>query len=249
MSEKLLPGRKNTPKAKWLIIAACALAVVGTVVAGISIMDVHRRLEEQEQYILDQYTKSALEREYRFATNESSCIILEYLGDDAVVDIPASYDGYPVTGISESAFKGADELTSVSLPEGVTFIDREAFQECWNLVSVSLPDSLESIGVKAFYNCRELKDITLPDSLVTLRFHAFLNCTSLESITIPSGVTVIEPETFNGCSSLREITLHDGITTVGEGAFSGCTITVHAPHSAEYYGYTPDNGVTWISAE
>lgn len=250
MPEKTKTSGKNIAIGpKHIILTACVLAVIGVVIAVVSVINLHRDLEAQEQQILDGYEKSALEKDYRFGMSESDCIILEYMGDDAAVDIPTSYDGYPVTGISERAFRGNTDITSVTVPVGVTFIDREAFQECWKLQSVSLPESLEIIGVKAFYNCRELSEIDLPDGLTTLRFHAFMNCTALESITIPAGVTVIEPETFSGCSSLREIQLHEGITEIGANAFYGCTITIRAPHDAEYYGYTHDDGVTWATAE
>ena len=49
---------------------------------------------------------------------------------DANVVIPASYNGMPVTKISNSAFSYCDSLISVTIPDSVTTIGAYAFSGC-----------------------------------------------------------------------------------------------------------------------
>ena len=60
-----------------------------------------------------------------------------------------------VTSIAYSAFFECD-LTSVTIPEGVTSIGSNAFRLCSNLTSVTIPSTVTSIGSQAFYGCSGL---------------------------------------------------------------------------------------------
>lgn len=55
-----------------------------------------------------------------------------------------------VTRVSEHAFEGMGELTSVTLPSTVTQVSREAFMYCQKLEKITLPEALENIGDRAF---------------------------------------------------------------------------------------------------
>lgn len=81
------------------------------------------------------------------------------------------------------------DITSLSLPEGLTYIGRSAFQEC-QMTSVELPNSLEEIGRAAFCACG-LTSVTIPDNVHTIGWSAFASCQNLSTITIGSGVTSI----------------------------------------------------------
>ena len=53
---------------------------------------------------------------------------------------PAIGDGnYPVTSIRQGAFSRCDGLTSVTIPDSVTYIGERAFEGCSGLVSVTIP--------------------------------------------------------------------------------------------------------------
>jgi hypothetical protein len=75
--------------------------------------------------------------------------------------IPAEIEGLPVTRILK-AFSGCRSLTSITIPDSVTFIGERAFWECSSLTSIAIPDSVTSIGDYAFMGCYELESIVVP---------------------------------------------------------------------------------------
>ena len=129
-----------------------------------------------------------------------------------------------VTCIGKNAFSsGCKNLTSITIPEGVTSIGRYAFQWCSSLTSITIPKSVTSIGWSAFQGCSSLKSITIPEGVTSIGEHAFGGCSSLRSITIPEGVTSIEDGVFYECSSLMSITIPEGVTIIGDEAFQWCS--------------------------
>ena len=143
---------------------------------------------------------------------------------DTDVVIPAmSPEGDTVTSIGASAFARCNDLTSVTIPNGVKTIGAEAFSGCHALSNVVIPDGVTSIGASAFSVCRCLRSITLPDSVTSIGAAAFSHCQTLSDITIPGGVKTIEAETFSGCRSLSNITIPVGVKTIGAEAFSECS--------------------------
>ena len=99
--------------------------------------------------------------------------------------IPSKIDDCPVIQFADKTFQRKN-ISSVSIPEGVTGIPGEAFINCSSLVSVHLPGSMETIGGYAFYGC-----------------------SSLASVSIPSNVTYIAPFAFSGCESLSSVHIND----------------------------------------
>ena len=69
--------------------------------------------------------------EWLLSTNEGDDISVEligYSGTGGYVDIPATYNGYPVTDIGNSAFLNQSNITSVTMPNSVATIDDGADQ-------------------------------------------------------------------------------------------------------------------------
>ncbi len=129
---------------------------------------------------------------FTYHVNDGEVTIHSYPRDaSGPVDIPAEIDGHPVTRIRAWAFSGCSELTSVTIPEGVTSIGECAFCGCTGLHSVSLAESVTSIGR-----------------------HAFSQCSGLPSISIPSGVTHIGWKAFEGCSGATSLMIAEGVTGI-----------------------------------
>lgn len=112
-----------------------------------------------------------------------------------------------VTRVSEHAFEGMGELTSVTLPSTVTQVSREAFMYCQKLEKITLPEALENIGDRAFNYCRALKSIVVPDQVTTIGSLAFAGCTSLESVSLGESVAQVQGSLFHECGKLSTLTV------------------------------------------
>ena len=128
-----------------------------------------------------------------------------------------------VTYIGDYAFSGCSSLTSITIPDSVTYIGEDAFYSCSSLTSITIPDSVTYIGDYAFGGCSSLTSITIPDSVTYIGDYAFGGCNSLTSITIPDSVTYIGEDALEDCNSLTSITIPDSVTSIGSGAFRGCS--------------------------
>jgi len=130
------------------------------------------------------------------------------------VDIPSTVNGSPVTKIGKGAFKGAEKVTSVTIPASVDAIEASAFRECTRLESVSLPEGLKEIGDSAFRECASLKSVTIPASVTNIGYFAFRDCLRLETVTLLG-----DPQphhdlgAFMGVPSFTVISGHTGYVT------------------------------------
>ncbi|KWW27941.1 MAG: cell surface leucine-rich repeat-containing protein [bacterium P3] len=88
-------------------------------------------------------------------------------GYSGSVNIPAkvTYQGndYLVMAIGDSAFWSCRDLSSVTIPNTVTYIGKFAFENCSNLTSLTLRGSNVHIGTKAFNNCASLNTLAIPN--------------------------------------------------------------------------------------
>lgn len=57
--------------------------------------------------------------------------------------------------IEKNAFRGFENLKTVTLPENLTNVGESAFEDCKNLENVLILENVKSIGANAFNNCSE----------------------------------------------------------------------------------------------
>lgn len=130
-----------------------------------------------------------------------------------------------VTEIPEEAFAFCDELTEVTLPEGLIRIGRRAFVFCRSLRRVRLPPTVVEVGDSAFGSCSSLEDASLNEGLARILDGAFGSC-AFERIALPSTVTAVGDRAFVNCQRLREAALPAGMRsypeTVGSDLFYNC---------------------------
>ncbi len=132
---------------------------------------------------------------------------------DGEVEIPAEYDGCPVTEIGKGAFSGRADIAKVVLPDTITRIGASAFKGCSLLREISLPASLQVIEQFAFENCGQLASVTLPDGLRKISTYAFYKCKRLSSVTFPAGLQEIERKAFAECPLLTSVSVPIGCST------------------------------------
>lgn len=132
-----------------------------------------------------------------------------------------------VTSVGNSAFSGCTNLTEVSLPSTLTTIGDSAFQGCTALTSMDFPASMTSIGRNGFNGCTGLAEINFPadSALVTLNPNAFINCTGLTSVDLPASLINLDTSAFAGCTSLETVNFpaDSQLKRVVNSTFQGCT--------------------------
>ena len=93
-------------------------------------------------------------------TVENNGNVNTYSGD-IVVPPTVTYNeySYTVTSIGYQAFKDCDGLTSVRLPENISYIMNEAFMNCTSLASITIPSSVVTMYQNIFKGCSSLETI------------------------------------------------------------------------------------------
>ena len=160
---------------------------------------------------------------FEYQVNEKGTYeIIGYRGTDKDITVPASIEGRKVTGIGTDAFKALNTLTSVTIPDSITYIADFAFAECDYITKIVLPDSITTLGVGAFYSCSALAEVTLSASLTEIGDLAFFDCDALASITLPEGLTTIGVGAFFDADTLNDVVIPSTVTSVGKTAFFYC---------------------------
>ena len=108
----------------------------------------------------------------------------DYKGE---INIPeyVEFEGnkYLVNSIYASAFDDSRELTKVTIAKTVEYIGFAAFAHT-GLTSVEIPEGVTWINGCLFADCLNLQSVTIPSSVEEISDFAFDNCTSLRKIVI-----------------------------------------------------------------
>lgn len=152
-------------------------------------------------------------------------VIPEYIRDDY-----SNYE-YQVVGIGSRSFTRCSGLTSISLPNSITYIGEAAFYEC-GLLEINIPESVTEIHKSAFERCTNLSQVKMPKQLTSIPDNLFSVCSSLRNIEIPESVTSIGVSAFSQ-SGLESIVIPNSVTSIGSDAFDNCQnlLNVKLPES------------------
>ncbi len=133
--------------------------------------------------------------DFTYEVTDGKATITGYTGTETNVTVPGELDGYTVTAIGNSAFRGINTIRKVVLPETIVSIGDLAFN-CDNLANINLPNGINHIGDRAFL------------------------CSSLTYVNLPTSLTEISEGTFEACSELAYVRIPHNITSIGSYAFS-----------------------------
>lgn len=156
------------------------------------------------------------------------------------------------TTIGASAFAGCQNLTKLTLGEGVTGLGDSALKdtrleeitipstfetgtaknspftsgENSTLKKVTFADGIQVIPQYFLNNITTLTKIEIPASVQEIGDHAFADCSNLKTVTFKeqdaSKLTTIDTSAFEGCSLMTLSKLPDGVTTINASAFKDC---------------------------
>ena len=186
-----------------------------------------------------EYAPVTGEFDFVLGVDGKSYVLTGYSGADKFINIPSSYNGYPVIAIDYNAFNACNTFSTIYIPDSITSIGEQAFFGC-GITSITIPESVTSIGNSAFCNCSSLTSITIPNGVTSIKSYAFKGCSSLTSITIPNSVTSIEQGAFAECTSLQNITIPNNVTNIGDKVFSECRslTSITIPNGVINIGYS-----------
>ena len=157
--------------------------------------------------------------EYIYNEKYNGYLVSYAYGDNKEYEIPSSYKGMNVVGISTRAFYRHHNLERITFEkeENILFIGKLSFSECENLKEISIryanvieknafafDSSLErielkakNIGGSAFFECSSLSEVTLNMGVESIGSYAFSKCESLKELQIPKSVYDIYIHAFN----------------------------------------------------
>lgn len=185
---------------------------------------------------------------------ESEIQILRYSGTEEKVEIPAEINGIKVTRIESGAFGNNIDITSITIPESITYIGLYAFNQCLNLSEITFKGSTptldgygdETLAIFEGTPWLEAKksedpnfiiigdtlikglecegDITIPEVVKKIHADTFYNNIKITGVVIPDGVTEIGNNAFHGCTNLQSVNIPQNIVTIGAFAFKDCKL-------------------------
>ena len=143
---------------------------------------------------------------FTYALEGDGCVLIDYLGEDEDLILPATYLDFPVIAVYCGVFQGNTALKSIVLPETLQRIDVDAFRDCTSLQSVTFSSApeLQIIDDNAFDGCTALTVVEGTATCEKIGSRAFKNCTLLEEINL-SSVNEIGYSAFEGCTSLKKV--------------------------------------------
>ncbi|MDO4847350.1 MAG: leucine-rich repeat protein [Clostridiaceae bacterium] len=163
-----------------------------------------------------------------------------YQGNDTVVTIPSTIDGYTVKELGAFSMSGLTNVTKITVPDSVESIGFSAFSGCTNLSELVLGNNITEIGAQVIDNTAiPYKDgavycngyllrvdtncegmfIVNPGTKLMAMF-SFGNCNKIERIILPDSINKIDYATFVGCTSLKEILIPHSVGFIYDGAFT-----------------------------
>ena len=212
----------NNKKA-FAAIVTSAVAMLLVVILTVSILSLYTPPEGFEVSINEDGSLTILRCVDRYASR---------------IEIPSElkYGGKmrKVTSIGGYAFTDCTNLTSIVIPDCVTYFSDWAFWGC-DLYEVRYMGSISDWCVIAFgTNSNPLEcadkfyvngiliegELILPDT--SIGYRAFYGFNALTSVTIGKNATIIADSAFQDCDNLTSVTIGENVTSIGDSAFRDC---------------------------
>ena len=121
---------------------------------------------------------------------------INYNGEDIIVNF-----------IRSDAFKNAT-ITKVTIPSTVYFIGGQAFYHCENLTEITLPEGLQEISSSAFSGC-PFTTLTIPGTVTKIGSYGLEGLSSLQKLTFVYSANKLSMSgnEFNGTNNIEELVI------------------------------------------
>lgn len=204
-------------------------------------------------------TYSLVSGNWQYEVVDSSYIRLtQYKGTETNVNIPESFDGYPVKEIGERCFYENHDITSINMTERITAIGSEAFYNCKALTELTLPSVLTSVGDKAFYGLRKLDKLNWNASALAFTSNDMFGNMGVDTengTTVEFGMscTAIPQQAFNLLSSssyapkIYKIIIGENVSTIGNQAFRDLSALKKVEYNARSASVNAANNI-WTNS-
>lgn len=149
---------------------------------------------------------------------------------DAVIPSVVAYNGhnYQVVRIADKAFRYAENLQSIEIPNTITMIGASAFYHCSSLTSITIPGSVTSIGSSAIAACANLLSVKIPSSVKTIGDYNLTECYQLQEIWVDPANTVYDSR--DNCNALIKTATNELLVGCGS-SIVPATVEAIADHA------------------
>ena len=151
--------------------------------------------------------------------NKDLGMIVQIYGSSlSVIDIPAEIDGVKVRSVADWALQYKQNVTRITLPEGLETIGQGAFRAC-PISVIEIPDSVKSIGNYAFVNCEELESIVIGDGVESIGEYSIKDLPKLTSVKLGKSLKTIGDGCFQNLESLKKLVVPGSLKNIGAYCF------------------------------
>lgn len=134
-----------------------------------------------------------------------------------------------LTEIGIQAFLNTEKLSNIVIPANVHKLGNEAFRES-GLTSVLLPNNLSWMEQRVFYLCPNLQEVKTHGEIIndapngTMKESCFEGCPELSVFEIPENMRNIEQGQLSQDMKVKNITIPENISFIAFSAFNHCGI-------------------------
>ena len=141
-----------------------------------------------------------------------------------------------VEKVSDYAFCGCSEITSITIPNSVTNIGDSAFRDCTGIENIYINDltawcnvsglynlmNYGSVNKKLYLNNELVTKLVIPDYVTNIAYSSFKNCSDIASVIVPDSIITIGLDAFENCNGLANVEIGNSVKTIYSNAFKNC---------------------------
>ena len=144
-----------------------------------------------------------------------------------------------VKAIMDYAFIGCESLTDINkLPNRLKRIEIATFANCSSLTSITIPDSVTYIGDYAFNTCSSLESLYIPGNLIEVGKYIIFYDTALVSLTAPAEILNQFEEQHKTILSIKLTEIHVNDNLLNENGFNFINCSNKSLHTIDLAGAT-----------